>query len=157
VHVQVRTVGGVASHGTIDGFGDGSCDVSLDLTPRGGRVMEASFCSAVGPRVQYRDQRTQEPTANRGRNFCEMPARAAAAGRRASDLLLGMGPPDSIRDSAWTDTEHHVSFPACNYCAGAAAAQRMAPVAPPPIVAHLQPREFEFGAIRQIGRTGDGY
>ena len=68
------------------------CVPSLDLTPRGGggRVMEASFCSAVGPRVQYRDQRTQPeeptPTASRGRNFCEMPARAA--GGHASDFLV---------------------------------------------------------------------
>jgi hypothetical protein len=60
-----------------DGFGGGSCAVSLDLTPRGGRVMEASFSVRLLVLVsnyQYRDQRTQEPTptASRGRNFCEM-------------------------------------------------------------------------------------
>jgi hypothetical protein len=82
-----------------DGFGGGSCAVSLDLTPRGGRVMEASFSVRLLVLVsnyQYRDQRTQEPTptASRGRNFCGMPARAAAG--RASDFLVWVRPIRSV-------------------------------------------------------------
>jgi hypothetical protein len=103
--------------------------------------MEASFCSAVGPRVQYRDQRRTNTNSQQGPKFLR-------------DARLD-GSANSIRDSAWTDTVHHVSFPACNYTTApvqqrhsqwphGAAAYRRAP-------ATAGVRVW-FGTIRQIGR-----